>query len=102
MINGPRLSQIKLGVYLINTARGEVGDEHALAQDIWFDCIVGAGLDVFDGEPKIREELLGCDNAVLFLHLGSATKKTDEAMGLRVVENITDFFAGGEPRDLVA
>lgn len=102
LINGPRLNLMKPDAYLINTARGEVVDELALAQCLWFDCIGGAGLDVFDGEPKVREELLGCDNAVLLPHLGSATRETREAMGLRVVENITDFFDGREPRDLVA
>ena len=102
LINGPRLNLMKEDAYLINTARGEVVDEHALAQCLWFDTIGGAGLDVFDGEPRVREELLGCDNAVLLPHLGSATRETREAMGLRVVENITDFFEGREPRDLVA
>lgn len=102
LINGPRLNLMKPDAYLINTARGEVVDEHALAQCLWFDCIGGAGLDVFDGEPTVRKELLGCDNAVLLPHLGSATRETREAMGLRVVDNITDFFEGREPRDLVA
>ncbi len=102
LINGPRLNLMKEDAYLINTARGEVVDEHALAQCLWFDTIGGAGLDVFDGEPRVREELLGCDNAVLLPHLGSATRETREAMGMRVVDNITDFFEGREPRDLVA
>lgn len=102
LINGARLNLMKPDAFLINTARGEVVDEHALAQALWFDCIGGAGLDVFDGEPKVCDELLRCDNAVLLPHLGSATRETREAMGLRVVENITDFFAGREPRDLVA
>ena len=101
LINGPRLELMKPDAYLINTARGEVIDEHALAQALWFDTIGGAGLDVFDGEPRVREELLGCENAVLLPHLGSATRETREAMGLRVVENITDFFEGRQPRDLV-
>ena len=102
LINGPRLDLMKEDAFLINTARGEVVDERALAQSLWFDTIGGAGLDVFDGEPRVCEELLGCDNAVLLPHLGSATRETREAMGQRVVENITDFFEGREPRDLVA
>lgn len=101
LIDGPRLNLMKPDAFLINTARGEVVDEHALAQALWFDCIGGAGLDVFDGEPKVREEFLACNNAVLLPHLGSATRETREAMGLRVVENLTDFFEGREPRDLV-
>jgi glyoxylate reductase len=102
LINGPRLNLMKPDAYLINTARGEVVDEHALAQHLWFETIGGAGLDVFDGEPRVRQELLDCENAVLLPHLGSATRETREAMGMRVVENITDFFEGREPRDLVA
>ena len=102
LINGPRLNLMKPDGILINTARGGIIDEHALIQALWFDCIGGAGLDVFDGEPRVAEDLKACDNAVLLPHLGSATRETREAMGLRVVENLTDFFAGREPRDLVA
>lgn len=102
LINGHRLGLMKPDAFLINTARGEVVDERALAEALWFNCIGGAGLDVFDGEPAIRHELLSCENAVLLPHLGSATRETREAMGRRVVQNITDFFAGREPQDLVA
>ncbi|MEL7466661.1 MAG: D-glycerate dehydrogenase [Pseudomonadota bacterium] len=102
LINGKRLDLMKEDAYLINTARGEVVDEHALAHSLWFDTIGGAGLDVFDGEPKVNPKLLTCDKLVMLPHLGSATRETREAMGLRVVENITDFFEGREPRDLVA
>lgn len=102
LINGRRLDLMKEDAYLINTARGEVVDEHALVHSLWFDTIGGAGLDVFEGEPKVNPKLLTCDNLVMLPHLGSATRETREAMGLRVVENITDFFEGREPRDLVA
>ena len=64
--------------------------------------IMGAGLDVFEGEPNINPRLLECENVVLFPHLGSATKETREAMGLRAVKNLQDFFAGKTPTDIVA
>ena len=102
LINAANLSKMKPSAFLINTARGEVVDEKALAQALWYETIAGAGLDVFDGEPAIYEGLLGCENAVLLPHLGSATQETREAMGLRVVENLVAFFDGKQPRDRVA
>lgn len=102
LINDTALRAMKPTAYLINTARGEVIDEDALAAALQNGIIAGAGLDVFDGEPVVRESLLNCDNAVLLPHLGSATRETREAMGLRVIDNLFDFFAGKEPRDRVA
>lgn len=102
LINSRRLDLMRPGAFLINTARGEVVDEHALAQALWFGTIGGAGLDVFEREPHVPEALLGADNLVLLPHLGSATRETREAMGFRVLENLTDFFAGRTPRDRVA
>ncbi len=102
LINGARLDLMRPGAYLINTARGEVVDEHALAQALWFGTIGGAGLDVYDREPQVPVDLLGADNLVLLPHLGSATRETREAMGFRVLDNLTDFFAGKQPRDRVA
>ena len=102
LIDARRLDLMRPGAYLINTARGEVVDEHALAQSLWFGTIGGAGLDVFEREPRIPKELLDADNLVLLPHLGSATRETREAMGFRVLENLNDFFAGRQPRDLVA
>jgi glyoxylate reductase len=102
LINSQRLDLMRPGAFLINTARGEVVDEHALAQALWFGTIGGAGLDVFEREPQIPEELLGADNLVLLPHLGSATRETREAMGFRVLDNLTAFFNGEAPRDRVA
>ncbi len=102
LINSRRLDLMRPGAFLINTARGEVVDEHALAQALWFGTIGGAGLDVFEREPQIPDELLGSDNLVLLPHLGSATRETREAMGFRVLDNLTDFFEGRQPRDRVA
>jgi len=87
--------------FLINTARGEVIDEHALIQALNFDVIAGAALDVFDNEPKIAPDLLNCSNLVMLPHLGSATREAREAMGFRVLDNLSDFFMGRTPRDRV-
>jgi len=102
LMNGPRLDLMKPDAYLINTARGEVVDEHALIQALSFGTIGGAALDVFDGEPKISPALLELDNLVMLPHLGSATREAREAMGFRAMTNLVDFFDGREPRDKVA
>ena len=64
--------------------------------------IAGAGLDVFEEEPKITDALLTMENVVLLPHLGSATIETREAMGFRVLDNAKAFFADREPGDRVA
>ncbi|AEI95598.1 glyoxylate reductase GyaR [Roseobacter litoralis Och 149] len=102
MINSKRLNLMKEDAFLINTARGEVVNELALAQALMFDTIGGAALDVFDGEPRINPTLAQCDNLVMLPHLGSATREAREAMGFRVLDNLADFFDGRPPRDRVA
>ncbi|MEM1005241.1 MAG: D-glycerate dehydrogenase [Pseudomonadota bacterium] len=101
LINGRRLDLMKPDAFLINTARGEVIDERALVQTLMFGLIGGAALDVFDGEPRISQDLLNCDNLVMLPHLGSATREAREAMGFRALDNLSDFFQGREPRDRV-
>lgn len=102
LIDAFRLDQMKPEAFLINTAGGGLIDEQALVHALWFETIAGAGLDVYAGAPDVLPELRRCRNAVLLPNLGSATRETREAMGFRVVENLADFFAGREPRDLVA
>ena len=102
LINADRLKLMKPTSILVNTARGEVVDGVALAAALHAGTIKGAGLDVFEGEPKIVPELYTCENAVLLPHLGSATTATREAMGWRVLENLRAHFAGETPRDRVA
>lgn len=102
LINGPRLDLMREDAFLINTARGEVIDEHALTQALMFQTIGGAALDVFEAEPRINPMLADCDNLVMLPHLGSATREAREAMGFRAMENLVDFFEGREPRDRVA
>lgn len=102
LIDAKRLAGMKSRAFLINTARGEVVDEAALVDALKAGVIAGAGLDVFEQEPKVHPGLLKLENAVLLPHLGSATRETREAMGFRVVQNLDDFFAGKAPEDRVA
>lgn len=102
LIDARRMGLMRQDAFLINTARGEVVDEAALAKALIAGQIGGAGLDVFEHEPSITPALLDCPNLVMLPHLGSATKTTREAMGFRVMDNITAFFAGGRPADRVA
>ena len=99
LINAARIGAMKRSAFLINTARGSIVDEQALC-DALTSRIAGAGLDVYEAEPKVLAELMQLDNVVLVPHLGSATLETREAMGLRVVENLDRFFAGERPLDL--
>ena len=101
LIDASKLARMKPSAFLINTARGEVVDEHALVQALRDRTIAGAGLDVYEREPVVPDELIALDNVVLLPHLGSATNETRIAMGMRVVENLDRFFAGLEPRDRV-
>jgi lactate dehydrogenase-like 2-hydroxyacid dehydrogenase len=102
LINSRRLDLMKPDAILINTARGEVVDEAALAQSLQYETIGGAALDVFEREPAINPVLAQCDNVVMLPHLGSATREARQAMGFRVLDNLNDFFEGRAPRDRVA
>ena len=101
LIDAARLAMMKPSAYLINSARGDVVDNQALIQALQNKTIAGAGLDVFEGEPNLDKGFLELENAVLLPHLGSATAETRVAMGMRVIENVTAFFAGETPRDKV-
>jgi lactate dehydrogenase-like 2-hydroxyacid dehydrogenase len=102
LIDGERLDLMKPGAFLINTARGEVVDEAALADRLEAGRLGGAGLDVFEDEPRINAKLFALDNVVLAPHLGSATGQTRDAMGAKALENLRAFFAGEVPPDRVA
>ncbi len=102
LIDAKRLSMMKPGAFLINTARGDVVDEQALVTALENGSIRGAGLDVYEAEPNVPEALRRLENVVLLPHLGSATEETRVAMGMKVVENVTAFFDGREPPDRVA
>ena len=102
LINAARLKAMKPEAFLINTARGDVVEEAALCQALDAGEIAGAGLDVFEAEPTVSPALLERDNVVLLPHLGSATRETRIAMGLKVLENAKAFFDGAEPPNRVA
>ncbi|MCD2512505.1 2-hydroxyacid dehydrogenase [Comamonas endophytica] len=84
--------------FLVNIARGSVVDEAALVQALQQGRIAGAGLDVFEDEPRPLPALLELDNVVLAPHMASGTHETRRAMGDLVVENLKAFFATGRPR----
>lgn len=94
MINAALLARMKPTAILINTARGSVVDEAALAQALSSGRIAAAGLDVFEREPVVHPGLLACENAVLLPHLGSATLETRTAMGMQALDNIAAHLAG--------
>ena len=101
LIDAAMIARMKPTAFLINTARGSVVDEAALADALQRGAIAGAGLDVFVREPEVTPALLDCDNAVLLPHMGSATLETRTAMGMRAAENIALFVAGQRLRDPV-
>ncbi len=81
----------------VNIARGDVVDEAALISALQTGQIGGAGLDVYEFEPKVPEALIACENAVLLPHLGTAALEVRVAMGMMAVDNLKAFFDG---RDL--
>ena len=92
---GPReFAAMKSSAYLINTARGSVVDEAALAEALRSGQIAGAGLDVYENEPDIHPDLLGLDNAVLLPHLGSATVEARTAMAQLAAANALAVLRG--------
>ena len=102
LLHATSFAKMKPTAFLINTARGDIVDESALINALREDIIKGAGLDVYENEPKVPADLIKMDNVVLLPHLGSATTQTRVAMGMRVLENVEAFFHGREPRDRVA
>jgi lactate dehydrogenase-like 2-hydroxyacid dehydrogenase len=102
LMNAGRLATMKPGSILVNTARGTLVDERALAVSLQAGHLFAAGLDVHEHEPKITPALQGLENVVLLPHLGSATVETRTAMGLRALENALQWLSGRVPQDRVA
>ncbi|WP_417459650.1 2-hydroxyacid dehydrogenase [Kordiimonas sp.] len=101
LMDRARLKKLQPHAVIINTARGEIIDEEALADLIEVGRIAGAGLDVFEQEPEINPKLLELDNVVLLPHMGSATYEARMAMGEKVLINIRAFVDGHRPPDRV-
>ena len=101
LINARALSCMRPEAILVNTSRGEVVDEAALADALERRVIAAAGLDVYEREPDVPAALLRLDNVVLLPHLGSATTDTRIAMGERSLANLVAFFHDGTPPDRV-
>ena len=101
ILSARRLALIQPHAYIVNTARGELIDEAAMAQLLEDGKIAGAGLDVFEHEPKVTESLVNNPRAFLMPHLGSATIETRVGMGERVIINIRAFLDNHTPPDRV-
>jgi len=101
LIGAKELSLMKRGAILINTARGPVVDEAALVRALEAGHLGGAGLDVFEEEPKVHPGLVGRDDVVILPHLGSATVETRSAMARIALEQVRLVLAGQRPATAV-
>jgi len=101
ILSAERLALLKPDSYVVNTARGEIIDEDALASLLESGRLAGAGLDVYEEEPTINPRLLGLENVVLLPHMSSSTIEGRVAMGERVIINIRTFIDGHTPPDRV-
>ncbi len=101
LLSARRLKLLPPQAYIVNTSRGEVIDENALARMVEKGEIAGAGLDVFEHEPAVNPKLLQAENVVLLPHMGSASIEGRIAMGEKVIINIKTFVDGHTPPDRV-
>ncbi len=101
LLSARRLGLLKPTAYIVNTARGEVIDENALARIIEAEQIAGAGLDVFEHEPAVNPKLLNSGRVVVLPHMSSATIEGRIDMGEKVIVNIKTFLDGHSPPDRV-
>jgi len=101
LLSARRLALLKPTAYIVNTARGEVIDENALARMVENNELAGAGLDVFEHEPAVNPKLLRNEKVVVLPHMGSATLEGRVDMGEKVIINIKTFLDGHAPPDRV-
>jgi glyoxylate reductase len=97
LISKENLGKMKPTVFLINTSRGPVVDEVALADALEHRKIAGAALDVFENEPKVHPALLGRKNVILTPHIASASVDTRTKMAVMAADNVVAYFQGKRP-----
>jgi len=97
-----RIGLLPDGAVVVNTARGTLVDDDALIAALQSGKLAAAGLDVFEGEPRIDPRYREVENAFLLPHVGSATIETRDAMGFRCLDNFDAFFDGRQPPHAVA
>ncbi len=102
LMNAERLALMKKSAYLLNTSRGPVIDEKALVEALQKNVICGAGLDVFEHEPKLAKGLAKLPNVVITPHTASATRSARDGMAKLVAENLIAFFEGKVPPNRVS
>lgn len=101
-VNAERIARLPRGAVVVNTARGGVVDDDALIAALKSGHLASAGIDVFDGEPKIHQGYYGLENAFLLPHMGSATVETRNAMGFKALDNLEAYLLKEQsPPDLV-
>ena len=98
LIGKEELERMKSGAVLVNTSRGPVVDEGALADALGNGRIFAAGLDVYEEEPRVHPKLLGLENVVLAPHIGSASIETRDKMATLAAENLRSVLRGEQPK----
>jgi glyoxylate reductase len=101
LLSARRLKLMKPSAYIVNTARGEIIDENAMARMLEAGELAGAGLDVYENEPAVNPKLIKGKNVTLLPHMGSATIEGRIDMGEKVIINIKTFADGHRPPDRV-
>ena len=102
LVDARRLALMKPTAVLVNTARGPVVDEEALAVALEEGRIFGAGIDVYEREPEVHPRLLTAPHTVLLPHIGSASEATRRRMAQLASSGVVAVLAGERPRNLVA
>jgi glyoxylate reductase len=100
-IGASELALMKPGAFVINAARGPIIDEAALVEALQGGRLAGAGLDVFENEPRVHPALLAMDNVTLLPHIGSATAETRLGMAMLAAKNLLAALRGERPPNLV-
>ena len=100
-LNNDRIAKLPPGVVMVNAARGTLVDDAALIGALRRGHVAAAGLDVYNGEPRLNPGYLALENVVLLPHLGSATTETRDSMGRVVLSGIAALLAGETPPNVV-